>query len=46
MLIKDNNKKILDSIVDSYTEGDREQETDKELIKDILIRQQKAIQTI
>jgi hypothetical protein len=41
--IDNSDKEILNSIVKAYSEGDRAQETDKEPVEIILIRQQKII---
>jgi hypothetical protein len=44
--VNDGDKEILDSVVKAYSKGDRAQETDKEAVKVILIRQQKAMQAV
>jgi hypothetical protein len=44
--VDDDDEEILDSIVNSYAEGDRAQETDEEPVKVILIQQQEAKQAV
>ena len=44
--VNDVNEDILDSIISSYVECNRTQETNKELIKVVPIRQQETMQTV
>jgi hypothetical protein len=44
--VNDGDKEILDLVVKAYSEGDRAQETDKEAVEVIPIRQQEAMQAV
>jgi hypothetical protein len=45
-LVEDKDEEILDTVIDSYTEGDREQETDDESVDIVLIGQHEAMQAV
>jgi hypothetical protein len=45
-LVKDEDEEILDTVIDSYTKGDREQETDEESIDIVSIKQYEAMQAV
>ena len=45
-LVEDEDKEILDTVIDFYIEGDREQETDEESVNIVLIKQHEAMQAV
>jgi cytochrome c-type biogenesis protein CcmH/NrfF len=45
-LVEDENEEILNTVIDSYTEGDSEQETDEESIDVVPIKQHEAMQAV